>query len=93
MSQKTRMFFSVITSFILILPLINCLCAIAASSENSGNTVSKTVTSIIFILIFIIVSVFSAILTFKIRKNKSASSKNTDLNSDTPNTHIKNQEE
>lgn len=76
MNKKTRMFVSVITSFILVLPLINCLCAIAADSENSGSTVSKTITSIIFILIFIIVSVFSALLTYKIKRNKSKLSEN-----------------
>ncbi len=73
MNKKTRIFVSVVTSLILILPLINCLCAIAADSEDSGGTVSKTITSIILILIFIIVSVFSALLTYKIKRNKSGS--------------------
>lgn len=93
MSKKTRMFVSVVASFILILPLINCLCAIAADAENSDSTVSKTLTSIIFILIFIVVSVFSALLTYKIKRNKSDRSENTAPSSDDLNKHMKNQED
>ena len=93
MSKKTRIFVSAITSFTLILPLINCLCAFAADSDNSGSTVSKTLTSIIFILIFIVVSVFSALLTYKIKRNKSDRSENTAPSSDDLNKHMKNQED
>lgn len=93
MSKKTRIFVSAITSFTLILPLINCLCAIAADFENSGSTVSKTITSIIFILIFIVVSVISALLTYKIKRNKSKLSENMSQSSNSLNKKQKNQED
>lgn len=93
MSKNTRTFVSAITSFTLILPLINCLCAIAADSENSGSTVSKTITSIIFILIFIIVSVIFALLTYKIKRNKSKLSENMPQSSNSLNKKQKNQED
>lgn len=95
MSKKTRIFVSAITSFTLILPLINCLCAIAADPENSGlgSTVSKTLASIIFILIFIVVSVISALLTYKIKRNKSKLSENMSQSSNSLNKKQKNQED
>lgn len=93
MSKKTRIFVSAITSFTLILPLINCLCAIAADPENSESTVSKTITSIIFILIFIVVSVISALLTYKIKRNKSKLSENMPQSSNSLNKKQKNQED
>lgn len=93
MSKKTRIFVSAITSFTLILPLINCLCTIAADSENSGSTVSKTLTSIIFILIFIVVSVIFALLTYKIKRNKSKLSENMSQSSNSLNKKQKNQED
>lgn len=67
-----KRFIPIILSLIIAMPFINSLCASAADSENTGNTVPNAVAVIIFLAIFVAVSVVSAILTYKkIEKNKN----------------------
>ncbi len=66
-----KRFTPIILSLIIAMPFMNSLCAAAADSENTGNTVSNAVAVIIFLAIFAAVSVVSAILTYKIKRKKN----------------------
>lgn len=65
-----KIFISIMLSLIIAMPFVNSLCAMAADSGNDGNTASKAVAAIVFVIVFLAVSIASAILTYKIKRNK-----------------------